>query len=82
MQTSIYQTSTNNAQPESIQAHNMFLKRIGSTTFRVSIHWGASESETLEDKIFKLIKNDLTNAASCATIMLPQTVLLPEGGSL
>jgi hypothetical protein len=82
MQTSTHQTSTNHAQPESIQAQNMFTKRIGSVTFRVSIHWGASESEKLEDKIFRLIKNDLTNAAGCATMTPLQTVRLPDGDSL
>jgi hypothetical protein len=74
MQTSTHQTLTNNAQPESIQAHNMFIKRVGSVTFRVGIYWDASESETLEDKIFRLIKNDLTTAAGCAKMTPLQTV--------
>jgi hypothetical protein len=86
MQTSTSPTTQNYAQPESNSATlnpvNTFNKRIGSMTYRVSIHWGAPNSEKLEDKILRLIKNDLTNAANYAIINSPQMVRLPERSSL
>ncbi|MCL1632923.1 transposon-encoded TnpW family protein [Sporolactobacillus sp. CPB3-1] len=35
-----------------------FTEAIGSTTYEVSIHFSKTSKETLNDKIFRLIKND------------------------
>lgn len=35
-----------------------FTESIGSTTYKVSIHFSKTSKETLNDKIFWLIKND------------------------
>jgi hypothetical protein len=59
-----------------------FEQRIGSTTYRVSIYWGTPNPEKAEDKILRLIKNDLTTSPKCATISTLQTVRLPERSSL
>ena len=34
------------------------LKRIGSTTYEVAVHFSATSKETMNDKISRLIKNE------------------------
>jgi hypothetical protein len=34
-------------------------KRIGSTLYRVNIHFSESSTETMDDKILRLIKRDI-----------------------
>ena len=36
-----------------------FTKRIGSTTYRVSVHFSKTSRETVKDKILRLIKNEV-----------------------
>ena len=57
-------------------------KRIGSTVYEVSARFNPEAKETINDKILRLIKNDLNTIAASATMVLPQTVRLPERGSL
>jgi hypothetical protein len=40
-----------------------FTKRIGSTTYLVSVYSGKESRETTEDKIFRLIKREVSNIA-------------------
>lgn len=35
-----------------------FTKRIGSTTYRVSVHFSKTSRETVKDKILRLIRNE------------------------
>ena len=35
-----------------------FTKRIGSTTYNVSVHFSKTSKETMNDKIIRLIRND------------------------
>jgi hypothetical protein len=35
-----------------------FTKRIGNTTYRVSVHFSAKSKETMNDKIMRLIRNE------------------------
>ncbi len=37
-----------------------FTKRIGSTTYNVSVHFSKTSKETMNDKIIRLIRNDET----------------------
>ena len=76
MQTSKSSREINNAQS------SRFSQRIGSTTYRVALYFPEAESETLEDKILRLIKNDLNYQTDNGTIGLLQTSRLPDGGSL
>ena len=39
------------------------LKRIGSTTYKVSIHFSERSEETLEDKILRLIEREVSKTA-------------------
>ena len=36
----------------------MFRTKIGSTVYRVSVHFSKTSAETVEDKILRLIKNE------------------------
>lgn len=40
-----------------------FTKRIGSTNYRVSVHFSKTSRETMNDKILRLIKNDTSEKA-------------------
>ena len=57
-------------------------KKIGSTLYKVNVYFNDNNHETLEDKILRLIKNDLNLTSKNATIGLPQAGWLPEGSSL
>ena len=49
-------------------------RRIGSTNYRVSAQCSERASETLEDKIFRLIRNDAMEIdEKCAIMAIPQT---------
>ena len=40
-----------------------FEKRIGSTVYRVSVHFNEKSTETVEDKILRLLKSEVTKSA-------------------
>ena len=49
-------------------------RRIGSTNYRVNAYFSEKAAETLEDKICRMIQNEvLENAPECGTILLSQT---------
>ena len=56
-------------------------RRIGSTTYNVGVHFSRTSRETLEDKILRLVRNDLNLTPKNVTINLPQTGRLSERGS-
>ena len=48
-------------------------RRIGSTNYRVNAHFSDRAAETLEDKIYRMIQNEvLENGVECGTIIPPQ----------
>ena len=49
-----------------------FAKRIGSVTYEVGIHFKKGATETMDNKIMRLIKNDMAHPA----INLPPTKIL------
>ena len=42
----------------------LFTKRIGSTNYRVSVHFSKTSRETMNDKILRIIKNDANTKAA------------------
>ena len=56
-------------------------RRIGSTLYRVRARFSETNKETLDDKILRLLKNDLNPALNYATMNTLQTGWLPEGSS-
>ena len=52
---------------------NVITRRIGSTTYKVRVEFSENATETMEEKILRMIKNEsLTNDVSCGIIESPQ----------
>ena len=57
-------------------------RRIGSTTYKVRIHFSDTAEDTLHDKILHLIQNeDVTNMADYGILDAPQMSCQPEGST-
>jgi len=57
-------------------------KRIGSTTYKVRVHFSETSKETINDKIVRLIQNEgLSSAAERDIMKTPQMSRPPEGSS-
>jgi len=41
-----------------------FTRRIGNTVYRVNVHSSKTSKETLNDKIMRLVKNDISGKAA------------------
>lgn len=41
-----------------------FTKRLGSTNYRVSVHFNPNSKETVNDKIIRMIKNEAAGRAA------------------
>lgn len=47
-------------------------RRIGSTTYIATVHFSESDTESYEDKILRMIRNEAdTNGQKCGTIDVP-----------
>ena len=57
-------------------------RRIGSTTFKVNVHFNKASRETLEEKVLRLMKNDLSFVLENVTMKPLQADWLSERGSL
>ena len=59
-----------------------FSQRIGSTLYEVNVYFNEAATESLEDKIFRLISNEtLKNGEKYGNMEMLQTEWLPERGS-
>ena len=48
-------------------------RRIGNTTYKVKIAFSENSAETMEDKIIRIIKNEiLANGEKCGILNVPQ----------
>jgi len=52
-------------------------KRIGTTVYEVAIHFDHDAKETMNEKILRLIENDLNLTVSGAMLYLPQSGKAP-----
>lgn len=66
------------AAPERFVLH----RRIGSTTYRARIYFNQEAKETLDDKVLRLLRNDLNLTPGHATMVLSQTGRLSDGSSV
>ena len=49
------------------------MHRIGGTTYKVKVVFNESATETMEDKILRIVRNEiLENGEKCGTISVPQ----------
>ena len=52
---------------------NVITRRIGSTTYKVRVEFCENATETMEEKILRMVKNEsLTNGNECDIIESPQ----------
>jgi len=59
-----------------------FSRNIGRTTYRIGIHFSPNARETLDEKIRRLLKNDLKSAPNDGKIEPLQAGWLPERSSV
>ena len=52
---------------------NVITRRIGSTTYKVRVEFCENATETMEEKILRMVKNEsLTDGEKCGIIESPQ----------
>jgi len=62
--------------------HTTLTRRIGSTTYKVSVHFQENGSQTMADKILHMIQNEgLATEPTCGTIDMPQVSRQSEGSA-
>lgn len=53
--------------------YSYITRRIGATTFKVKVVYNDTGNETMEDKILRIVRNEvLENGEKCGIIELPQ----------
>jgi len=60
-------TAVNTVSPENITPPDkpvVMLKRIGSTTYKINIHFSKTSKETMHDKITRMIKNEIATGTA------------------
>ncbi len=59
---------------ENKENSNYFItRRIGSTTYKVRVAFSGTGDETMEDKILRLVRNEVvTTDGNCGTMSVPQ----------
>jgi len=57
-------------------------RRIGSTVYNVAVFTKENTGDTVEEKVLRLVRNDLNITHENVKIKIPQTERLPERSSL
>lgn len=53
--------------------YSYITRRIGATTFKVKVVYNVTGNETMEDKILRIVRNEvLENGEKCGIMELPQ----------
>ena len=69
---SILEESLLNEKKDNLK-ENVITRRIGSTTYKLKVFFSETAKETMEDKILRMIKNEVsTNGEKCGIIESPQ----------
>ena len=72
----LYQKPTNHARrtPMEQNKREQFIsRRIGGTTYKVRVVFNENGGETMEDKILRIVRNDMvTNDGTCGIMETPQ----------
>ena len=72
----LYQKPTNHARRtpmEQNKREQFIIRRIGGTTYKVKVVFNESGYETMEDKILRIVRNDMvTNDGTCGIMKAPQ----------
>ena len=67
---------------ENSAAPNFNRRKIGNTTYRVSVTFSGTSKENIGDKILRVAENDLNFRGLSSAINIPQTGQLLKGMSL
>ena len=72
----LYQKPTNHARGmpmEQNKREQFIIRRIGGTTYKVRVVFSESGGETMEDKILRIVRNDMvTKDGTCGIMETPQ----------
>ena len=72
----LYQKPTNHARGmpmEQNKREQFIIRRIGGTTYKVRVVFNESGGETMEDKILRIVRNDMvTSDRTCGIMETPQ----------
>ena len=72
----LYQKPANYARRkpmEQTQQEQFIIRRIGGTTYKVRVVFNENGGETMEDKILRIVRNDMvTNDGTCGIMKAPQ----------
>jgi len=72
----LYQKPTNHARRtpmEQNKREQFIIRRIGGTTYKVRVAFNESGGETMEDKILRIVRNDMvTSDGTCGIMETPQ----------
>ena len=72
----LYQKPTNHARGmpmEQNKREQFIIRRIGGTTYKVRVVFNESGGETMEDKILRIVRNDMvTSDGTCGIMETPQ----------
>ena len=72
----LYQKPTNYARRKPMEQNKreqFIIRRIGGTTYKVKVVFNESGYETMEDKILRIVRNDMvTNDGTCGIMETPQ----------
>ena len=61
MQSTVKQMATTPAVNRAVEPGLVLRKRIGSTDYRIAVHFSQTSRETMNDKILRLIRNEAAN---------------------
>ena len=74
--TTLYQEPPNHARRmpmEQNKREQFIIRRIGGTTYKVRVVFNENGGETMEDKILRIVRNDMvTNDGTCGIMETPQ----------
>ena len=72
----LYQKPTNHTRRtpmEQNKREQFIIRRIGGTTYKVRVVFNENGGETMEDKILRIVRNDMvTNDGTCGIMEAPQ----------
>lgn len=72
----------NDVEKASPSPAGFFYRRIGGTLFRVRVYTGSGYADTLDEKISRLIRNEvMTGGGNCGMMDSPQMSQPPERSS-
>ena len=64
---------------EQTQQEQFIIRRIGGTTYKVRVAFSETAAETMEDKILRIVRNDMvTNDGTYGIMETPQMSLQSE----